>query len=418
MSVKELYPVSRPSLNLDFTNGSFDPRITFSRNSKATRFNRFGVLETVLENVPRIDYDPITRACKGLLIEEQRTNSIRNNTMQGAMEGTPGTLPTNMFVSAAAGLSTSVSGVGVESGLNYIDLKIIGTASAAGYFIVSFETGNSVSASTGQNWTESLHLTLQSGSMSGLLSPRIAIDERAGGFLTSQEFSIKIPAAGRLIENRISQSFTVSNAGTTFIKPYLQFSVSNGSVIDATIRIGMQQLEQGAFATSVIPTSGTAATRAADVAKMEGANFSSWYRQDEGTLFVESDTNKTMTSAGSTFVVSVNDATGSNLHRIFRQSDAQPVMQTIVAGVAQTTYGFGASWKDTNKRRMAYSYKLNSFSGVLGGGVVQNSAVGTIPAVNQMEFGGAGSLNGHISRLSYYRRRLSNTELQAITTQG
>jgi hypothetical protein len=45
------------------------------------------------------------------------------------------------------------------------------------------------------------------------------------------------------------------------------------------------QFESGAFTTSYIPTSGTAATRAADVASITGSNFSSWYRQDEGTFF-------------------------------------------------------------------------------------------------------------------------------------
>jgi hypothetical protein len=43
------------------------------------------------------------------------------------------------------------------------------------------------------------------------------------------------------------------------------------------------QLEAGAFPTSYIPTTAATATRAADVASISGSNFSSWYRQDEGT---------------------------------------------------------------------------------------------------------------------------------------
>jgi hypothetical protein len=45
------------------------------------------------------------------------------------------------------------------------------------------------------------------------------------------------------------------------------------------------QLEAGAFPTSYIPTTDATATRAADVASISGSNFSSWYRQDEGTTF-------------------------------------------------------------------------------------------------------------------------------------
>ena len=47
------------------------------------------------------------------------------------------------------------------------------------------------------------------------------------------------------------------------------------------------QLEQGSFPTSYIKTSGASATRSADNASITGENFSSWYRQDEGSLYSE-----------------------------------------------------------------------------------------------------------------------------------
>ncbi|WP_341743087.1 hypothetical protein [Azonexus hydrophilus] len=80
--------LSGPTLGLDFTGQqyirmdageAFGDIITFTRASAATRFNASGVLETVGNNVPRIDYDPVTLACRGLLIEEQRTNMLLNS---------------------------------------------------------------------------------------------------------------------------------------------------------------------------------------------------------------------------------------------------------------------------------------------------------------------------------------------------
>lgn len=67
-------------LALDFSaNEVLDPRITFSRTSNATRVNAQGLIETVAINQPRFDYDPVTLAPKGLLIEEQRINILLNS---------------------------------------------------------------------------------------------------------------------------------------------------------------------------------------------------------------------------------------------------------------------------------------------------------------------------------------------------
>jgi len=85
LDVDTYLPSIRPTLNLDFANSqTVDPRITFTRTSTATRVNNKGLIESVDANVPRIDYDPVTLACKGLLIEEARTNLLLNSTINGA----------------------------------------------------------------------------------------------------------------------------------------------------------------------------------------------------------------------------------------------------------------------------------------------------------------------------------------------
>lgn len=77
MSIKQNFPTIDPTLNLDFANSRVvDSRITFTRASAATVTNAQGVLQTVRNNKPRIDFDGNTGECKGLLIEEQRTNLV------------------------------------------------------------------------------------------------------------------------------------------------------------------------------------------------------------------------------------------------------------------------------------------------------------------------------------------------------
>ena len=46
------------------------------------------------------------------------------------------------------------------------------------------------------------------------------------------------------------------------------------------------QVEVGSFVTSLIPTHGSTVTRAADIAKITGTNFSDFYNQTEGTAFI------------------------------------------------------------------------------------------------------------------------------------
>jgi hypothetical protein len=79
-----------PTLDLDFANQvyrHYSPAtglrekdlsdiVTFTRASSATYFDAKGVMQTAGSNEPRIDFDPVTGECKGLLIEESRTNLL------------------------------------------------------------------------------------------------------------------------------------------------------------------------------------------------------------------------------------------------------------------------------------------------------------------------------------------------------
>ena len=82
-----------PKLALDFTTASLDSRITFTRTTDATHpatyVNSSGVISTATNNAPRFDYDPVTLACKGLLIEESRNNNFLNSSNLSAVSWSP-----------------------------------------------------------------------------------------------------------------------------------------------------------------------------------------------------------------------------------------------------------------------------------------------------------------------------------------
>jgi hypothetical protein len=69
------------SLNLQFSRDKTliarrGPTPVFTRASTATFVGSDGLIQSAAVNAPRFDHDPVTLACKGLLIEEARTNAI------------------------------------------------------------------------------------------------------------------------------------------------------------------------------------------------------------------------------------------------------------------------------------------------------------------------------------------------------
>jgi hypothetical protein len=75
-----------PSLPPSFQTGQYidfihdgvilNPRVTFTRASIDTRVNDARLIETVQNDIPRVDHDHVTLQQKGLIIEEERTNIL------------------------------------------------------------------------------------------------------------------------------------------------------------------------------------------------------------------------------------------------------------------------------------------------------------------------------------------------------
>ena len=417
-----------PSLALDFTTANLDSRVTFTRAlDTATRINSSGQLEVVLADTPRFDYDPTTLACKGLLIEESRVNSLRNNTMQGVVAGTPGTTPTNWIVSStASGITREVVGIGTDNGVDYIDLRYSGTATSALAVQINFEGNTQIAAANGEAWTASAYLKLAAGSTTNTTSRILVLAGRdvAGNSVAGQQAvsSGITPTTTNILSQRSTLSFTFSSASVAFVRSSFQFSVANGATIDLTLRVGLPQLEKGAFATSVIKTSTAAVTRNKDVVTMTGTNFSDWFNATEGTFYCDVVPIK---FGGTTIfegAVSANDGTANNVialsglggpttrNHIYGQVKSAGVQQVslplkVNVGAARTT--------------AAFAYKLDNFAGAADGTNLQTTTSGTLPTVDRLsimsEYPNGRWLNGHIRKILYWPQRLTNNEVVAFS---
>jgi hypothetical protein len=414
MTISANFPALKPSLLLDFANVErLDPRITFTRASNATYFDANGVLQTAASGVARFDHNPTTLQSLGLLVEEQRTNSIRNNTMQGAVAGTPGTLPTNWGWSTGGSATYEVVGVGTESGITYIDIRFQGSSSAD-LWNLNFESTTQIVAANGQTWAGSVYIKIVAGSLTNLpLVQRMVFRTAAGGAVTANDVAITSTTAN-LNSQRFSNVFAASGATIERVTNALNSATPLGA-FDVTLRIGLPQLEQGAFATSVIPTTTAAATRNADAASMTGTNFSSWYRADEGTLYVDYINSTTVT--GSLFAT--DDKSVNNRIIAYTNAGTNPAMRVVSGGVDQVNTNIAVVSANT-PAKISFAYKVNDFAGSVNGATVVTDTSGIVPSgQNTARIGTnvvtAAALNGTIKKIAFYPTRLSNAQLQALT---
>jgi hypothetical protein len=97
----------RPALLLNFVNTTaLDSRITFTRTTTATVTGSNGVIQSSAINEPRFDYNPVTLASRGLLVEEQRINLLLNSLIDGT------SLSTQSVTVAAVAHTISFYGTG------------------------------------------------------------------------------------------------------------------------------------------------------------------------------------------------------------------------------------------------------------------------------------------------------------------
>jgi len=202
------------------------------------------------------------------------TNSIRNNTMVGAVAGTPGTLPTNWRFANNIGLPYSIVGTGVDDEIFYIDIRFFGavTASASGrelYFY--WDSLSAIPVAQGQTWTHSCYAKIIAGSLTGIIGGELYLVANNGaesnntGEAPFRSFNYS-SLIGSFAECRVFQTYTFIQATTAYVEPRIDVNfTSDANDIDFTLRIGMPQLERSEYLTPSIATATAPASALATV---------------------------------------------------------------------------------------------------------------------------------------------------------
>ena len=399
------------SLDLNFLSGVLDSRITFTRASIATYFDATGTMQTAASGVARFDHSPtlVDSASApyvytplGLLIEEGRTNlALQSASLTTTPWGTANTTAAAPVVTANSAAApdgtttaTMVAFPAVSSGKS--ELYQAFTATAAVYTVSLFLKG-----SVGG---EQVYLFF--------VGPG-AVYYRLRVTLTTawQRFTVTSGANLTAATWDIILGCDLTDAGQS-------------SISAQTIYAWGAQVELGTFATSYIPTTSAAVTRAADVATMP---VGSWFTQGLGSLGVEAVI--PTTQSGYPYLVTLSDGTNSNyIDLIYSAVYSRYQGDIINAGTTSFT-SFSLSTATLSPGAIAKaalswgsgtaSFEVNPGSGPVAVATASGTASTTITTLNlglapNVVPGGS----RYLRRVRYWPRALSTTELQTVTASA
>jgi hypothetical protein len=382
--------------------------------------NYVPVLQAAGNNVARFDHDPVTGGSLGLLIEEQRTNlALRseefdnaywtkgNSTVTpNAIVAPDGALTSDKLVENTATSAHLIRGtIGFAANTTYtVSIYLKAAERTAGTFLVLDNTSN----------IGSFHINLLTGEIAqggvGLATSATSVNVGNGWWRMSITFTTTAsPDAGSYFDFRMSDRWPVtSNVGMSY--------TGDGF---SGIYIWGAQLEVGSFPTSYIKTEASQVTRLADSASMTGTNFSSWYRQDEGSLVYNAQSFSTL--ADST-ALAIDDGTTGQANQIdLRYSSGVSYRWRIRSSGANTAEINPGSFAVGQLNTLASSYKVNDFAAAINGAAAVTATSGNTPlgVMTRMRLNQRGTANvggqSYIRKLAYYPQRLTNTQLQALT---
>jgi hypothetical protein len=387
---------------------NFSDIITFTRASTGTFFDSAGVLTSAATNAPRFDYNPSTLAARGLLIEESRANSLTYSEDFGNAAWT------KALCTISANSTTAPDGTTTADTI--VEDTTSGFRAVVQTFIAVANTTYSISFFIKPNTRTFVRLYV--GASGSWATAPSAVFNLSNGTVDSGTGSI-ISLANGWYRCAVTGVFGAVGGSTSVnLGPVLTAGGTNnylGTGANA-LNIWGAQLEAGAFPTSYIPTTVAQVTRNADVASVN--TLSPWYNSASGTLYVEGQLATGINPATPAALVSLDDTTLSNRMQLRRQSPGTVGDFRFVSSGGNFT-GTATVGTLTGINKQAAAYAVSDQSGVVNGTLMTGiTPIATLPTITRLALGdGPGSvpLNGWLRRVTFYPRRLSNAELQALT---
>lgn len=349
---------------------------------------------------PRFDYDPVTLAARGLLVEEQRTNLLTyseqfdnaawvkggDGTGTQTITANAGTAPDGTTTADQVTLNRSNASTGYTFLVQPVTLASTAVHAASVY----------MKAATTGDIGKQVALWQFDGTIKNVALITLTADWQRYSPLTTSTL-----ASGASREPLCIGYRTTSEGGGT----------QTGSV---SFLVWGAQAELGSFSTSYIPTLASTVTRSADVASVN--TLSPWYNATEGSLYGEFEL-RGLTGG----LMQINDGTNNYADSIifgeFATSNSYGlrvfVSTTAQADFSTTDPAIGSIQK------FAGGVKANDFGFTKNGAAASTDTSGSVPSgATTMKIGRAwtgNSANMWVRRIAFYPRKLSSAELQALS---
>jgi hypothetical protein len=201
----------------------------------------------------------------------------------------------------------------------------------------------------------------------------------------------------------------------------------SGSTANGLMLYGFQT-ELGSGASSYIPTAASTGSRALDSCYIAGTNFTSWFSTGAGTVVAQSDN---VCTVGQNTLCNFSDSTTNNQIRMGDGTGggSNELLLTVVGNSNQGVVDSLFNPALNTAYKTAYAWDTNNFAICANGGAVATDTGGTLAGagvITSVTIGGdfyqtsgpnsVNMKNGHIRSWKYYPTRLSNAQLQALTT--
>ena len=406
-----LKSISAATLSLDFTTGSLDSKITFNRSTTGTYVGSNGLIQTAAVDVPRFDYDPVTLAIRGLLVEDARTNVLLYSQSFGTAPWVLQNSPT---------VSTSGTAPDGTSTATLLTSTSAGGSAYQGFTATASIYSTSVYAKAGTSTTIDVSLAT-SAYGAGI---RCVFDLTNGTVGTILTYG----GAGNqnaYIENAGNGWYkctvvTSCAASTTY---YSNFMIPGAS---STVYIWGSQTEIGDTSSSYIPTTTTAASRGIDIAEVN--SISSFYNSEASTLFFQGIPTATLLSPLQNCVALHDKSYTGPLSNGAFQNRMNLARYYFGAGIgAVTAQGTNTLldiepiWPAFTLGKIAMSNTRNKQLSCCNGTTSGSNTAAAIPnAATTLTIGSRPVDNlfawrGRVQKVDYYNTALNEAQLKALT---